>query len=1099
MDAKGFATVVSEFGARTKSKLSATISGEPEEQLRAPIEHLLEDMAAVVGLDPKHLVVVGETSLSDLKSRPDFAVTDQNVLVGFVEVKAPGKGADPRRFKGHDKQQWERLKALPNLIYTDGNAFSLWHDGELAGKIIHLDGDVESSGAALAAPESLRGLFHDFFRWEPTPPRRVTELATLSARLCRLLRDEVREQLAAGDSDLEALAQDWRKMLFPTADDAEVADGYAQTVTFGLLLARSRGIDLDDGLYKAAVELGHVHSLVGTALRVLTDPAVADVALRTSVKTMQRVLNVVDWSAVTKGDANAWLYFYENFLQEYDPALRRKTGSYYTPVEVVESMTRLVDDALAQRFGISQGLADKGVTVLDPAVGTGTFPIAVLERIAARVVQDQGPGAKGAAITAALNRLIGFELQLGPFAVAQLRVLAELAELGSDASPTSLRMYVADTLANPYIEQQELGAVYEPIAKSKREADKIKASESIFVVLGNPPYDNRAKGRGGWIESGNPAVGQVPPLDDFIPPRDWEVGRHTKHLRDMYVYFWRWATWKVFDSGDEDTGIVCFITLAGFLDGPGFQRMREYLRHRCDHLWVIDASPEGQQPPVNTRIFQDVQQPVCIVLAARTKAKDDAEPAAVHYRELPAGDRTVKFDALAELTLDDGWDDGATGWRDPFRPKVGGAWATFVPLDQIFWWNGSGVMPGRTWVIAPDAKNLTDRWGALKKASPLDRQRELFSEHEDRRIDGAQRDGLPGFPARTTSVLADTGACPPPIRYGFRSFDRQWIIPDKRLINRPNPTLWKVRSDQQVYMTAFERVVPGTGPAVTFSGLVPDLDHFRGNHGGRAFPLLADGVTVPNTAPGLLSLLTARYGFAVSGPDLMAYLACLLAHPGFLIRVKDEFSSPGIRVPLTGSGELFARCVELGRRVIWLHTYGTRFTDPAAGRPASAPRIAAGQAPSVVAAIPSDPDSMPNELGYHAAQEELRVGYGRVANVTEGMWDYQVSGVNVLHKWFSYRKHDRERPVIGDRRVSDLMKIQTDHWLADYTSELIDLLNVLGLLCELEPQQDALLAEVVVGPLIEWAALEQSLGNPTAGNRTPPTSESVADEGDTLF
>ena len=113
-------------------------------------------------------MAVGESSLADLKTRPDYAVTRRNALIGFIEVKAPGKGADPRRFQDkHDKEQWAKLQTLPNLIYTDGNAFSLWRNGELEGKVVHLEGDVATAGNKLAAPDGLASLFADFFQWEP--------------------------------------------------------------------------------------------------------------------------------------------------------------------------------------------------------------------------------------------------------------------------------------------------------------------------------------------------------------------------------------------------------------------------------------------------------------------------------------------------------------------------------------------------------------------------------------------------------------------------------------------------------------------------------------------------------------------------------------------------------------------------------------------------------------------------------------------------------------------------------------------------------------------------------------------------------------------
>src|SRR5207249_3380797 len=162
----------------------------PEDQLRSPLEALFKDLTELCGLPRKAFDAVGESTIAQLKSRLDFAITLRQVHVGFVEVKAPGKGADPRKYKGHDKEQWEKVQSLPNLLYTDGNSFSLWRDGEQHGAIIHLIGDVESSGSTLKAPTQILALFNSFLSWEPIPPKTAPELAKVSARLCRLLRSE---------------------------------------------------------------------------------------------------------------------------------------------------------------------------------------------------------------------------------------------------------------------------------------------------------------------------------------------------------------------------------------------------------------------------------------------------------------------------------------------------------------------------------------------------------------------------------------------------------------------------------------------------------------------------------------------------------------------------------------------------------------------------------------------------------------------------------------------------------------------------------------------------------------------------------------------
>ena len=918
---------ISKFGREATSKLSnPAASGAPEDQLRAPLETLIADIAELTGLPTGTIVAVGETSLADLKTRPDYAITRNNALIGFIEVKAPGKGADPRRFRDeHDREQWAKLQTLPNLIYTDGNGFSLWRDGEIEGKLVHLEGDVATVGGKLAAPDNLVSLFADFFQWEPQPPNSAAELAVVTARLCRLLREEVAEQLEQKSAPLTNLAADWRKLLFPTASDEAFADGYAQAVTFGLLMARAREIPLSNGLDRVARELRQTNTLIGAALRLLTDDADNQATLKTSLATLTRVLDAVHWPAIGKGNPEAWLYFYEDFLRVYDNDLRKKTGSYYTPPEVVRAMVRLVDEALRseQRFGLPEGLASSEVTVADPAIGTGTYFLGVLRRIAETTEADQGPGAVPGVIEAAMSRLIGFEIQFGPFAVAQLRILAELRSLLDDPDATpEMRLYVTDTLGNPYAEDEYVPQILMPLGDSRRHANEIKRQEKITVVVGNPPYKEKAKGLGGWIESGTTAEKATPPLGHWMPPADWNVGAHAKHLRNLYVYFWRWATWKVFGDGDpsriegrkpDRKGIVSFITVAGFLNGPGFQKMRADLRHDADEIWVIDCSPEGHQPGVRTRIFQGVQQPVCIVMALRNTDAGSSSPARVRYRALPPGHRDDKFAALGAISLDDGgWTECSSDSRASFFPRAAGAWADFAPLEDLFTYDGSGVMPGRTWVIAPDRASLERRWEALQTETDPRKKEELFHPHlldgnpGDKHLNKILRKGLYGHEFRAGSVASDKGAVIRPARYGFRSFDRQWIIPDGRLINRPNPTLWENHSRQQVYMTALYRHAPSTGPAVTFSSAITDLDHYHGR-GGRVFPLWADRQQrTPNLKAGLVSAVAEALGVTVSASDLMAYFAAIAAHPAYTARFRSDLVQPGLRFPITADASLFA-------------------------------------------------------------------------------------------------------------------------------------------------------------------------------------------------
>jgi hypothetical protein len=1091
--AESIKIAVGEFGATAKAKLNE--GGQPEDQLRNPIEQLFAALALEIGLLKGALTLIGEKSLSELRTRPDFAVNVQKALIGFIEVKAPGKGADPRKWKaGHDKEQWDKLKALPNLLYTDGNAFSLWRDGALIGTIIRLDGDIELAGAKLAAPDGFLPLIHDFLSWQPIAPRNVPELARISARLCRFLRDEVIEQLGIKNAKLSELKDDWKALLFPDADDAKFADGYAQAVTFGLLMAKSKGLSLGDGLDEIAKELGKTNTLIGAALRLLTEQ---DLKLGPALDTLTRVLDVVDWGVIAKGDPEAWLYFYENFLEVYDNKLRKLTGSYYTPPEVVQAMVRLCDEALrsSDRFAVPQGLASPQVHIADPATGSGTFLLAALRAIAASVTADEGEGAVPGAITDAAKRLYGFELQFGAFAVAQLRLLAEMIDLGAEGTPG---LFVTDTLSDPHAAFESGQGIYREISKSQRLAGEIKRAQPITVVIGNPPYKEKAKGKGSWIESGSGNTDA--PFKDWVPPKSWKVGTHAKHLRNLYVYFWRWAAWKVFEQGaggrDKEppvsenlSGMVCYITVAGFLNGDGFQKMRADLRRDCDEIWVINCSPEGHMPKVNTRIFEGVKHEVCIVLASRSPTNDPEMPAKVRYRVLKPAHRDEKFKELAQVRLaSTGWSNCPNADRAPFLPEFSGGWGDLVPLGGLIGDCGSGVMPGRTWIIAPDSVSLERRWDKLINEKDKDKRASLFHPHlrggkpGDKHVAKSAKalgsyhgaiqsieQALAGRSSNDSAIATQAEhALQPakPIRYGFRSFDRQWVIPDNRIINQPNPGLWDNFSNGQIYLTAPMDRSPSGGPALSATSIMPDLHHYNGR-GGRVFALWKDAAaTQSNIAPVAIAALAKAFGAQVDPVDLFAYISALLACPAYTARFKADLIRPGLRVPLTADAKLFAEAAALGRQVIWLHSFGDRFAD---GKPAGAPRLPDDRRPDYpkAGAISNKPEDFPESMDYDATKQRLKIGTGYIDRVPPAVWEYEVSGKQVLRQWFSYRKKNRERPQIGDKRKpSPLSDIQPDHWLPEYTSELINVLNVLGRLVELEPKQADLLKRVCDGPLI---------------------------------
>ncbi len=226
--------------------------------------------------------------------------------------------------------------------------------------------------------------------------------------------------------------------------------------------------------------------------------------------------------------------------------------------------------------------------------------------------------------------------------------------------------------------------------------------------------------------------------------------------------------------------------------------------------------------------------------------------------------------------------------------------------------------------------------------------------------------------------------------------------------------------------------------------------------------------------PALLAFLSTAYAREIGAEDLFAYTVAVAAHPGYVERFGADLATPGLRIPLTADATLFSEAASLGRRVVWLHTFGERMTDAGAARPPGPPRLPPGERPNVPAggAIPSDPDHMPDSIEYDATRGRLRIGTGCIEPVPAAVWRYEVSGKQVLTQWFSYRRKTRERPLIGDRRPpSPLGDIQPDAWPAEYTTELLNVLNVLGLLVALEPAQASLLERICSAALFDTSAL----------------------------
>jgi hypothetical protein len=1024
------------FSKTLTAKFASRSAGQPEAQLKSPVEQLFVAYSASIS---RTIVLKDESSIERL-GRPDYAVESDELLIGYIELKDPEKGANPEKFKGHDAAQWERFKNIPNILYTSANEWSLYQNGQLVEKIVRFDGDVCKDGEHAVTEQNAKALFSllaIFTSWSPIVPVKPKELAAYLAPFCRLIREDVIDALKDPDSLMHSLKAEIQNLLFPDADNFRFADAYAQTVTFALLLAHLEQAEVLD-LRNAYETLEKHHTLLSRSLEFLTDKSVRK-EINTSLSLLQRVIHATPCEALTatKETTDPWLFFYEDFLEAYDPELRKKAGVYYTPLEVVQCQVRLIDELLQKQLGKEMGFVEAGVATLDPAVGTGTYLLAIIEHALSRVEKEEGVGAVKGGARSLINNLYGFEWMVGPYAVAQLRFSQALTRYKIALPDNGTGIYLTNTLESPHVKPPAPPLFHKPIAQEHERALKVKDSQHVLVCLGNPPYgrhESAAKDgsnketTGGWVRYGEGS--ETPILESFLQPaRDAGYGIDLKNIYNFYVYFIRWALWKVFEHKTAvGPGIVSFITASSYIDGDAYSGMREHMRRICDHIDVIDLGGEGRGTRKDENVFA-IQTPVAIFIAWRKKLKSTDTPALVRYTKLE-GTREEKLDLLGKTKSDQGlkWEKAPEGWLAPFRPMAKSTFSTWPKIDDLFPWQHSGVEVKRTWPIAPDVATLISRWEGFVSSKD---KAGLLRETRDRKITGKYSNILNQSEELIPLIDAQNNNLIYPVRYAYRSFDRQWIIPDNRLGDYLRPQLWHVHGEKQLYFTSLFNHPLGFGQAITCCSEIPDRHHFRGSYGGKdVIPLFLDSKGLKsNILPGLIELIGN-----ITAEDFAGYVYCLLSHREYTQRFVDELVNRQVRVPLTKDKKLFAEAVELGKYLIWLHTYGERLSN-AKDRPKG--KIPNGSAKCIVAVSESE-DKYPNEYSYNDVNQTVTVGEGKFAPVSHNIWEFEVSGFKVVQSWLGYRMRERK-----GKKSSTLDDIHPQTWTYDFTKEFLELLWVL--------------------------------------------------------
>lgn len=1077
---------------------ASAVPGEPEAQLTTPVSNFFSALVENAGWGKLRLI--RESRLGS--SRPDFAAlcslrSGKVRQVGYIELKSPETGVDPTKWTGRNATQWQRMSIEAEiLLLCNGREAKLYQDGEPVGSAAALPFDnVDSWNAA-----PLLALLRRFIEARPTPVISVKELSRRLAVRTADLRDRLLwlldQKSDAAETARGGLAA-WKQHVHPQSSERDFADGVSQVVAYGMVLAALSvtGADADSDGYISVAEaraaIRGISPVMAAAFAPLVDKPVLFAAVEAELSALETLISAIDVRRVGRSAdrrGEPWLYFYEDFLEAYDPEERKQAGVYYTPTAIVQGMVNLVDHILVERFGIRLGFADRSVVTLDPATGTGTFPLAVIDKAADRAAMERGPAGRAQAASSLAHNLFAFELLPGPYAVAQLRITQRLRELQSSSALTA-HVVLTDTLESPLDPQPSMPLFgdAEVLAAEQSRAKHIKLEQRVTVVLGNPPYrrvERRIEGRGsgGWVVEGKVPgrrgkAGAKSLFDDILDVAKREtIFSHHASLYNLYVYFWRWSIWKAFEAHGEGPGVVAFITASSWLTGPGFVGLRQLAREVCDDAWILDLGGDNKGANPEQNVFA-IETPVAVVVLARKNAKDRTQAGRIHYRRVQgsAHEKLAAMQALADSSepLAGTWQDGPDNWTASMVPHTGdAAWNDMPALADLFPWQQPGCKYGRTWPIATTKGTLEERWSQFV-AAPLDEKPALFVTAKTGRNITTR---VPGYAPLNT---LKSGAPPQPIvRYGYRSFDRQWALKDPRLTALERPALWNSDSDRQLFLASPMTASSADGALITVSSAVPDLHYYNGRGGKDIMPLYRDPLAQQaNLTKGLQRSLASQLNISAPSPeDIAAYIYALLSAPRYQHIFSESLRTPGPRVPITGDPSLWHEAVALGSELLWLHTWTERFLDADSGRRKKIPQIDGMEWAAPVTRMPETSV----DLVYDELTLQLRVADGVITGVRKDVWNYSVSGMPIVKKWLGYRTIKGSGRAAFSKNPLDI--VRPTSWPDEWNDELLDLIRMLTRTLDLQPAQADLLDRICAGPLVSAAQLPK----PTAPQRMPP-------------
>lgn len=616
---------------------------------------------------------------------PDYVLTRKDVPIGYIEAKDIGVDLASKTLK----EQFDRYKAgLTNLIFTDYLDFHFYKDGEFVTKIAIAKIENNAIIPLQENFEQFASLIVNFAQTISQTIKSPTKLAQMMAGKAKLMADVIEKSLNNDDlqgirSSIKSQMLSFQQMLIHDIDNKSFADIYAQTIAYGMFAARYHDPTLPTFSRQEAAEL--IPKSNPFLRKLFQDIAGYDLDNRLIwiVEELVSIFLASDVAMIMKNFGKSTkqedpvVHFYETFLGEYNPALRKARGVWYTPQPVVNFIVRAVDDILKTEFNLKEGLADTSkikikkkaftkatadkrskltevetevevhkVQILDPATGTGTFLAEVVKHIHKKFEGQQGIWSKYVT-NDLIPRLNGFELLMASYAMAHLKMDMLLTETGyKPTDDQRFRIFLTNSLEEAHPDTQTLFSSW--LSDEADQANAIKRDAPVMVVMGNPPYS---------IVSSNLSTEQRQLIERYKYINGEKIKEKgalqlEKNLNDDYVKFISLAEQFITKNGE---GILAYINNNNFLDAITLRGMRWNLLENFDSIYIIDAhgnamkkeiSPDGEK---DENIF-DIQQGVSInIFVKKANGLKNKNARLFHYDLF--GKRENKYNFLKSNNL----------------------------------------------------------------------------------------------------------------------------------------------------------------------------------------------------------------------------------------------------------------------------------------------------------------------------------------------------------------------------------------------------------------------------------------------------------------